>query len=180
MAEERRNFRFTQLWMEAQPAVAAYLTAVGAGAGGAGPDDLLQEIALAIFERFDSFDPRRPFTAWALGVARNKLLMRWRAEGRSPVVARDPEFLEALGRVAAELSDLPDPRQQAMRECVGQLEGRSWELIRMRYDAGLTPRQIGEQLKLTATHVRVVLTRVRAALRDCIKRRVAAAGGSLP
>jgi len=177
MAEERRNFRFTQLWMEAQPAVAAYLTAVG---GGAGAEDLLQEIALAIFERFDSYDPERPFTAWALGVARNKLLMRWRAEGRSPVVARDPELMETLAGVAAELADPPDARQQAMRECVGQLEGRSWELVRMRYDAGLTPRQIGEQLKLTATHVRVVLTRVRAALRECIKRRTAAAGGSLP
>lgn len=176
MAEDKRNFRFTQLWMRAQPVVAAYLTSVGGAAGTASVDDLLQEIALAVFERFESYDPQRPFTAWALGVARKKLLMRWRTEGRSPVVARDPELMETLGEIAAQMSDPLDARQAAMRECVRQLEGRSWELVQMRYDAGLTPLQIAEHLKLTATHVRVVLTRIRAALRDCIRRRVAAAG----
>jgi RNA polymerase sigma-70 factor (ECF subfamily) len=178
MTAENPEPRFTRAWLQAQPAVAAYLVATLGPRDAQEMDDLLQETALALLEGFASYDPRQPFVPWAVGVARNKLLMKWRAQGRSRVVSRDPDLLDALQRAAEELGPELSDRQHAMRDCVQQLEGRSWDLIRMRYDSGLPPQTIADRLGLKAGHVRVVLTRIREALRRCVEKRLAAQGGS--
>jgi len=45
-------------------------------------EDLVQETLLAVHTRRDTYDPGRPFTAWAYGIARYKLVDRLRARGR--------------------------------------------------------------------------------------------------
>lgn len=45
-------------------------------------EDLVQETLLAIHTRRDTYDPGQPFTAWAYGIARYKLVDRLRGRGR--------------------------------------------------------------------------------------------------
>lgn len=54
-------------WTLAQPVVSAYVTAVVRDFRDR--DDLLQAISVAVLEAFSSYDPARPFTAWAIGIA---------------------------------------------------------------------------------------------------------------
>jgi DNA-directed RNA polymerase specialized sigma24 family protein len=37
-------------------------------------EELLQEVSALLWEKFDSYDPSRPFSAWALGFARLQIL----------------------------------------------------------------------------------------------------------
>ena len=63
-----------RLWVSAQPTLMSFITAGVRDFHAA--QDLLQDTAEAVAEGFDDYDPARPFTAWALGIARNKVLIR--------------------------------------------------------------------------------------------------------
>lgn len=59
-----------RLWALAQPTVSAFITAVLRDFSDR--DDVLQDVAVAVLDGFGSFDEHRPFTPWAIGVARNQ------------------------------------------------------------------------------------------------------------
>ena len=77
---DERTRQATRLWTLAQPAVSAFITSVVRDFKDR--DDVLQDVAVAVIESFDRYDPQRPFTAWAIGVARNQVglyLKSWKA-----------------------------------------------------------------------------------------------------
>lgn len=175
MEDPAGEFAFTRLWMQAQGTVAGFIAA-------AVPDrhaceDLVQEVALACFRRFAHYDPQRPFVAWALGVARHKVWSRWRTLSRTPALVRDEQLLADLAEVSAGLEEECDRRATALRTCLRQVDGRAWELLRRQYHDEQTPARIADDLGLRQGHVRVLLSRIRAALRACIERQVAGGGG---
>jgi RNA polymerase sigma-70 factor (ECF subfamily) len=176
MDQRDAALRFTKLWSDAQPAVAGFVR--GMVSDRAAVDDVLQEVALALYTGFAGYDPARPFVAWALGVARHKVHDRWRAAARSRQVAHDPELLEALAEVSEEMADELDGHRRALQECLTQVEGRPWDLLQLHYVQGHQPREIAEKLGLESGHVRVLLNRVRAALKQCVERRLL--GGGAP
>lgn len=161
--------RFTRCWTLAQPAVASYIAAVV-------PDfhateDLLQNVAVACLRKFAQYDERRPFVAWALGMAKIELLRTRRAQARLPILW-DDTLLEDLAGVCEELEPEMQVREWALGECLRELKGRSLDLVRLRYQEALKPSAIAERLGLGGVAVRVALNRVRAALRQCIERRI--------
>src|SRR3569833_302528 len=103
MDERESALRFTRLWTDAQPAVAGFVRGMISDLSTV--DDVLQEVALALYTGFADYDPARPFVAWALGSARHKVHDRWRSASRSRQVAHDPELLEALAQVSVEMAD---------------------------------------------------------------------------
>ena len=75
--DEARQMEFTAHWLKALPAVSSYLHSVVPDKHGV--EDMIQEIALGLFRRYETFDQSRSFTGWAIGAARNKILERWRS-----------------------------------------------------------------------------------------------------
>jgi RNA polymerase sigma-70 factor, ECF subfamily len=171
-----REWRFTQLWMTAQPTVHSYVRAILGDR--AAVDDVMQEVAIAVYEAFDRYDPSRPFVAWALGISRNKARDRLRSLARQHHVVRDLEAMEAISAVAEELDEEMDKRREALAGCLDNVKGRSDDLLRLHYHEGHEPRHIAEQLGLQAGHVRVLLNRVRAALKQCVERSVSRSAGA--
>jgi RNA polymerase sigma-70 factor (ECF subfamily) len=174
MDERESALRFTRLWTDAQPAVAGFVR--GMITDPATVDDVLQEVALALYTGFAGYDPARPFVAWALGIAKHKVHDRWRAAARSRQVVHDPELLEALAEVSEEMADDLDAERRALQECLSQVEGRPWDLLQLHYVQGHQPRDIAGKLGLEAGHVRVLLNRVRNALKQCVERRLVREG----
>ena len=170
MNEREAALRFTKLWADAQPAVSGFVR--GAISDLATVDDIMQDVALALYSGFADYDPARPFVAWALGIAKHKVHDRWRTTARSRQVAHDPELLEALTQVSDEMAGELDEQRRALQECLRQVEGRPWDLLQLHYVEGKQPRDIASDLGLEAGHVRVLLNRVRTALRQCVDRRL--------
>jgi RNA polymerase sigma-70 factor (ECF subfamily) len=168
------NERFTRDWTRVQPVVASYINSLIPDFHAA--EDLLQDVAVILLRKYGEYDPSRPFVAWAIGVARLEVLSARRDLARCPL-ARVPGLAEAVAAAHAEMADELDARAAALRECVARIEGRPREVLRLRYELALPPREITSRVSMTAGAVRVLLSRLRASLQDCIDRRLVAAGG---
>ena len=161
--------RFTRCWTLAQPAVASYIAAFVSDLHQM--EDVLQSVAVVCLRKFGEYDERRPFVAWALGMAKIELLRLRRAQARSPWV-QDETLLHALAETCEELEPELETREWALADCLRELDGRASDLIRLRYQEALKPSAIAERLGMGAVAVRVALSRVRSALRQCIERKI--------
>lgn len=165
----------TRLWTLAHPRISAFVTSVVRDFRDR--DDLMQDIAVAVFESFDSYDPARPFDKWALGVARNqfKTYLRKRKRDHDRLVFDD----ETVACVEAAMASQPVEELRKMdflKECIKELEGRGRQLCEMRYLDGLKPAKISEAIDMPGTAVRKALQRIREQLRQCVERRAATEG----
>jgi DNA-directed RNA polymerase specialized sigma24 family protein len=75
---------------------------------------------------------------------------------------------EAYEDLAPELED----RSRALRDCLKAVQGRAGELLRLRYEDGLEPKSIAGRVGMAVVAVRVMLSRTRALLRECIERKI--------
>lgn len=158
------------LWTKAHPIVAAYFRSSLRDFHRA--EDLLQETAAVVAEKFTTFDSSRPFTTWVLGIARNKLLHHMRTQSNDKHVFDDT----MIGKIAAAYAEMEpeiSSMQSALETCVERVQGRSRKLIEMRYVRELTPAKIAALTGMNANAVAVMLHRVRRALRECIEKQVA-------
>jgi len=52
------------------------------------------------------------------------------------------------------------------------VKGRAGELLRLRYEESLKPNSISKRVGIAVVAVRVMLSRTRTALRECIERKL--------
>ena len=135
-------------------------------------EDILQNVASALVDKLDQYDPDRPFLPWAIGVARLEIMKHRQSRGRDRHVFGD-EVLARLAEACVDFGGEQEPLKEALDQCLGQLEGRSRKLLEFRYLHDLKPKRIAQQLGLTDNSVRVMLHRIRVGLRRCIERRMA-------
>jgi RNA polymerase sigma-70 factor (ECF subfamily) len=157
----------TRAWALAQPAVAAFLTTVVRDFRDR--DDLLQEVAVAVIDSFDTFDQSRPFVPWAIGIARNRV-GTWLRTRRRQRMSFDTAAVEQLAEAFATLPADDYRRLDRLAECVGRLDARSRQLCEYRYRDDLKPAAIAPLVGMTANTVAKALQRVRDRLRQCIER----------
>jgi RNA polymerase sigma-70 factor (ECF subfamily) len=170
MSSASDNDRFTRHWTQAQPVVAGYIASLTSNFHVA--EDLLQDVAVVLLHKFGEYDPQRPFVAWALGVARFELLA-WRRARERNVLNADSQLVEAIGAVYEELAPELEARSRALRECRKTVKGSAETVLKLRYENALKPAQIAQHLGVEAGAIRVQLTRIRAALQECVQRRMA-------
>lgn len=169
-AEIQARERLTLLWLDAEPAVRAYVGAVVRGFHDA--QDVTQQVALTVARRFDEYDGTRPFIAWALWLAKSRIADHWRKQGRERLV-----FSDALMDQLAEALVVQQPkvaaRQAALERCVEKLPEKSRRMLRLRYAEETPVVEVAAALKSTPEAVRVMLFRIRNLLAQCIEGEIA-------
>lgn len=169
--EARDRQSLAMLWEQARPALFAYLTAAVYDFHRA--EDLLQEVAVAVASQFHTYDSQRPFLAWSMGIARNRMLLYLREQ------ARDRRHFSEAALVALENAAQQLPRDQAgdkrdaLRHCLGKVAGRRRRVLELRYGGNLSIAEIAQQMSVTGNAVKILLHRVRTTLEECIRRRLA-------
>ena len=162
-----------RLWVQSQPAISAYISANVIDAHHA--EDLVQEVAQVVAEKFATFDPNRSFLSWALGIARNRLLKYYRTRARDRLVLSEAA-LERIGEALERVEHEAEDRRTALRHCLQQITGRRREVLEMRYGQNIRVTEIADQCGMSASAVSVMLYRVRAALYDCVRGQLARLG----
>jgi RNA polymerase sigma-70 factor (ECF subfamily) len=162
--------RFGLLWGEAHLAVRGYI--LGLMRDPVSTDDLVQEVALAAFRSFKSYDPARSFTSWAIGVARHLVHQHWSTHGRQRMLVHDLAQIDEMAQMAVDIDEPVNEQREALNACLESVAGRSWDVIRMHYIEGVSTLDVAARLRLDVGHVRVLLHRIRNALRTCIERRL--------
>ena len=137
-------------------------------------EDLLQDVALTLWQKFEAYDPARPFGAWARGIAVNKVLQSREKSRRIPMPF-SPEAVLAVREAYDRCEAGASAERDALHECLGQLPAGSRRLLALRYEQSLELRRIAETEKSTLDAVHKALSRIRAALRRCIELRTASA-----
>jgi RNA polymerase sigma-70 factor, ECF subfamily len=159
------------LWEQARPALFAYMTAAVYDFHRA--EDLLQEVAVAVAGQFHSYDSQRPFLAWAMGIARNRVLLYFREQARDRRHFSDAAIVALEGAAERMPRDQASDQREALRHCLGKIIGRRRRVLEMRYGGNLSIADIAKQLSVTGNAVKILLHRVRASLEECIRRQLA-------
>jgi RNA polymerase sigma-70 factor (ECF subfamily) len=162
---------FTAGWSTAQEAVTAFVR--GVVRDRATVEEIVQEVAVSAFRSRENWAEGTNFTAWCIGIARNLLRMRWRTLARDRHVLGDPDLMERLAVAHAEIEDAWAEERPALAACLRTMTGRSRELVVWHYYEGRSVDDIAALARLAPSHIRVLLHRIRAALRECIRRRIA-------
>jgi RNA polymerase sigma-70 factor, ECF subfamily len=164
----------TRLWTLTQPVVSAFVTSVVRNFSDR--DDVLQEIAVAVVESFNRYDPSRPFLGWALGIAQKQVGLYLRRVRRDRLVF-DEETIQSLAIAFETQGGGPARKLDFLQDCLRHLEGRTRQVCELRYRDDLKPAAIGEAIGMTANSVAKMLQRIRDQLRECVERKASSAGG---
>lgn len=171
MTDNQHIKRMTVDWTRAEPSVERFVRSFIRDSAEA--EDVLQEVALVIVDRYSSYDATQPFIGWALGIARRVVWTHLRHTYRD----RDLILTDAIDHVASAFEKL-DPHVQDMKDalahCVGKVRGQGRRALLLRYEEGLELKQIADRLGKSASSIGVLLYRVRSALRECTTRRLTA------
>jgi RNA polymerase sigma-70 factor (ECF subfamily) len=160
----------TRLWLEARPAVEAFVFASIRGFQDA--EDVVQQVALAAARRFDEYDPTRPFVGWVLWLAKSRIVDHYRSRGRSRVVLSEA-VLDRLAEILAERAGVVSRQAVALEKCLERLPAAARRLIDMRYAEDASMDAIAAAIESTAAAVRVRLHRIRTLLAECIRAELA-------
>lgn len=166
---DERTRQVTILWTKHQPIVSAFVSSIVRDFRDR--DDVLQEIALAVVESFDSYDSTRPFIAWAFGIARNQIGLYLRQRQRNRLIF-DDQTVAYLAQAFVELNPDPSPtRYDHLQDCLGSLEAKARKICQLRYEQDMKPAEIGSQLGMAPNTVAKALQRIRESLAACIRRK---------
>lgn len=124
------------------------------GPGDADAEDLVQETLLAIHLKRETYDRHQPFTPWAYGIARYKLLDHFRRTGARQTIPLDD---------AGDLFAVENPDEGAVRRDIAQLLGslppRQRALMRDVKLTGLSMQEAAQRGGVSVTAAKVSIHR---------------------
>jgi len=140
-------------------------------------DDLAQEAFIVAFEKLGEFDADRPFGPWIRSVAFNLLRNHCR-KNRPAAVGGSAELEALIDESVAARHPLPNEsdRLAALRQCIQNLNESMSSLVQLRYREERSLAEVREALAIKHSTLTMRLHRLRAVLRQCVKRRLGKAG----
>ena len=130
-------------------------------------EEIVQDTLVVLWRKFDEFDPRSSFFAWAARVAQFEVL-NFRRKNRHRVMIFDEKILEALASTAIERMDDMEQHRAELEKCIQKLPDRDRELRRIRYEAGGDIQSAADAMQRSAGHVQRLLRKIRAGLLRCV------------
>jgi RNA polymerase sigma-70 factor, ECF subfamily len=162
--------KLTLYWTAAQRAVSAFLRTLIPD-----PDkcqDLLQQVAVVVVRKFHEFDRSRSFNAWTIGIAKQEVLAFRRRQHTDRLVFSDAMVERIAETYQCVLADKVSDAADALEHCVQKLGGRANTVIGLHYSDGLKTVEIAQRLQMEHGTVRMLLSRARKILRECIERQL--------
>jgi RNA polymerase sigma-70 factor (ECF subfamily) len=142
-------------------------------AGDANVRDVLQETNMELWRKADRYDPSKPFLAWAYRFAYYRVLEFRRSQRTSKVVFSD-DLLSKVEQACQQFNHDSTDRLLALRTCLGELQPRQQDLVRLKYEERCSSTEISRRLGITEAQIGGRLYRLRRLLHQCVSRRIRA------
>jgi RNA polymerase sigma-70 factor, ECF subfamily len=146
--------RLARLWGEAEASVQAFVFSAVSGFQDA--EDVVQQVALTVAQRFDEYDESRPFVAWALWLAKSRIADHYRTQGRDRRVFSET-VLDQIAAVLVQRQPERSARHEALEQCIEKLPDKSRRLLELRYLEEGSIESVARTIDSTAGAVRVML-----------------------
>ncbi len=139
-------------------------------------DDLMQDTAIVMWQKFGQFEPDSDFVAWGIKIAQFKVLNFRRKQKKESLTLTDQALEAILARHTTAYNDI-DERVEALAKCVSKLKTSDRQLVHMRYALDLKAASIAERLDRTADGIYHSFSRIHHTLQLCIIKTITAMGG---
>jgi len=135
--------------------------------------DIVQETFRIAYQKRHEYEPSSPLGAWLRGIARNLLKQRPRSTRVLSLEALDGLEVAAAGLQALHADDTyEESRLRALRDCLAALQGKTRELLELRYGGSLSLKQLSARSGIGLSGVGMALARARGALSACVQKRM--------
>jgi RNA polymerase sigma-70 factor, ECF subfamily len=132
-------------------------------------EDVVQETARVLWQKFTDYDPERPFWPWARQIAYFEVL-KFRKQRGTARRHFSGELVETLAQERAQQEDLLEARRQALQQCLQALSGEDRRLLTQRYADNLAVEELARQLGKSSNALYLLLHRIRQKLAHCVRR----------
>lgn len=138
-------------------------------------DEIVQEVALVAWRKFDEFEMGTSFIRWVCVIA------RFKAMGMRRKMARDrltfnTDLMELMAEEGLEESDQRQREYEALERCLKKLPEKQRGLVTLAYTPGIKVKEEAERVGIKAGTLYMRLNRIRAVLFDCIGKSLAQEG----
>ncbi|MGI9243412.1 MAG: sigma-70 family RNA polymerase sigma factor [Verrucomicrobiales bacterium] len=134
--------------------------------------EVMQEVAIVLWRKFDDSLDSTSFRRWAFGVARMEVLAFRRDRARDRHSFSD-DIAKLLERSVQEESDTLELERSALQVCLGKLPSDQRELVHTAYEPGVKKNDLARELGWTPMALYKRIHRIRLQLMDCIRRELA-------
>jgi RNA polymerase sigma-70 factor (ECF subfamily) len=132
-------------------------------------EDVVQETARVLWQKFTDYDPERPFWPWARQIAYFEVLKFRKRQATTRRLFSD-ELVELLAEERARQEDVLEARLQALRHCLDILPEPDRRLLAERYGGELAAAELARRHGKSPNAVHTLMHRLRQKLADCVRR----------
>lgn len=164
---EERHAQFLRLFLSSERelfrTVAALVPAIDDA------EEIVQQTAIALWEKFDTYDPQQPFTPFACGFASN-VARQWIASRRRWNSVLEDGLADEILRRRDQLRPLMDARLRNLDACLQKLPDDQRRILDRYYFRRIPIDAIAAELGRSIDAVYKSLQRIRQSLRTCMDR----------
>lgn len=137
----------------------------------AAAEDIFQEVWLRLQEASKRGEVINDPGRYCFAVAKNLILHYWRQQ-RTRKIVLDSELLELVEQALEEKPEGWLARRHALMECLQELAPPARQLLRMKYEEGLSFAAMAQRLGRSIHGLKMALCRIRQALFECAQRKL--------
>jgi RNA polymerase sigma-70 factor (ECF subfamily) len=168
--EKQQHQSFLRAFTAHEPAIRAFVRRLVPTRADA--DDVMQEAAIVLWEKFGGFREGADFRGWAFGVARFKVLAWLRDKGRDRLVL-DDDVVDLLAAESANDEPRLDRQRRALETCADKLAPDQRALLMQAYQPEVRVQDVAAASGRTVAGFYQWLHRIRRTLLDCVRRELA-------
>lgn len=162
--ESSRHDSFLRLHATHEPAVRGFVRSLLPTRDDT--SEVMQEVAIVLWRKFDELDDLENFRKWAFGVARFEVMAWRRDKARDRHVFSD-DLSELLADESACRDEQAEHQRRALEFCLKKLPSEKQRLLRKAYDGETRIDTLAAELNRTAMSLYKVLHRLRLKMVAC-------------
>jgi len=165
--EKEQHQRFLRAFTAHEPAIRAFVRRLVPTRADA--DDIMQEAAIVLWEKFGEFREGTEFRAWAFGVARFKVLS-WRRDKGRDRLSLSEDVVELLAEETTRDEHRLDRQRAALETCAEKLAPEHRDLVLAAYQPDARIQEVAASSGRTVAGFYQWLHRMRRLLLECVQR----------
>ena len=131
-------------------------------------EDVLQDTARVLWQKFAQYRRDEPFLPWACAIARFEVLNHCQRERTRRKYFR-PAVIEMLADARGENDKLLESQSRWLKECVEKLSAADRMLIERRYASGRSLAELADDTGRTSNALYKSMQRIRRTLLKCVE-----------
>jgi RNA polymerase sigma-70 factor (ECF subfamily) len=156
---------FVRLYVENQTTIYSFILTLVYDVEAA--NDLLQDTAVFLWERFDEFKPGSNFANWAVTIARYKVLEHFREKKRRHPLLSDDQLASVCELTKRHVGEADATK--ILQKCLNRLKDDDRDLLLKRYQDGMTIKQIARTINRPVQGLYKTMGRIFYNLQRCVK-----------